>query len=75
MKSRPVPPYQPGDLYLVTGRTRNGEPLTRTFATWPEADEFSLFICQKFLLRDGRRTLLRSTSPINHIKRSPFEQE
>lgn len=47
-----------GDRYLVTGRTVNGKRFRAEYAHWPQAAGINLYEGRKYLVRDGKRTLL-----------------
>lgn len=49
---------QPGDSYLVTGKTVDGKRFRQTHPTWFWANGINLWRGSKWLLRDGKRYLL-----------------
>lgn len=53
---------QAGDLYVVTGRTRNGRRFRQTWASWGQASRINLWRGSRWLLRDGKRYLISRTT-------------
>ena len=52
---------QPGDKFVVTGILRNGRRFkAMTFDTWRYASSINLWRGSVWLLRDNKRTLIRS---------------
>ena len=50
--------HQEGDIYLVTGVTRDGKRFRRMYASWFFADGINLWKGSKWLIRDNKRYLL-----------------
>ncbi len=53
--------HQPGDLYVVTGTTRDGRRFRQVHATWGMARGINLWNGTKWLFRDGRRFRISRT--------------
>ena len=49
---------QEGDLYVVTGVTRDGKRFAGTYSSWFHANGINLWRGSKRLFRDGKRKLL-----------------
>lgn len=53
---------QAGDKYVVTGRDCNGKRFRHTTASWLLADSVNVWSGTVWLVRDGKRFVVRRTS-------------